>query len=163
MAGGTRGFRVTADSERMRRVANELRAVNAAFPRRFRKQLEQVVKPLVNQARARIRSMPTHGARHSGLRRRIARGTRASVATGGTPHVSVVVRMKDPEEKNIPAYIDRRQGWRHPVFGNRNVWVRQESGISWFKETMQDGKKETRSRLIRVINDAVDSITRAGS
>lgn len=157
-----RGYTFTADSERMRRVANELRAVNARFPREFRKQLAQAVKPLINQAKAKIRSMPTHGAKHTGLRRRIARGTKASIATSRAPHVAVVVRMKEPAEKNIPGFIDRQAGWRHPVFGNRNVWVHQESGISWFKETMQDGRKETRRRLQRVINEAVDSITNAG-
>ena len=54
-----RGYTFTADSERMRRVANELRAVNARFPREFRKQLAQAVKPLINQAKAKIRSAPS--------------------------------------------------------------------------------------------------------
>lgn len=162
MARSGSGVRVTADAARIKRVARALRQVDAALPGELRKQLREAAQPLVARAKARVKAIPARGSAHSGLRRRIARGVRSEVATSRNPRVAITVGMADPQEKNLPAFMDRNEGWRHPVFGNRKVWVHQGTGGSWFMDTMEAGIPGLEKRVTQVLDDAVAKIDRAG-
>jgi hypothetical protein len=70
--------------------------------------------------------------------------------------------MTDPRESIIPRGLDRPQGWRHPVFGNRDVWVTQRGTGSWFTDTFQDGQGPIRDSLTDVLEDARDTVARSG-
>jgi hypothetical protein len=162
MAVRAQGMRVSADAARIKRVAAALRRIDGSLPAELRQQLREAAAPLVSRAKARVRAVPARTQHRSGLRRRIARGIRSEVASSRNPRVAVSVRMQDPAEKNIPGYIDRKSGWRHPVFGNRHVWVRQETGGSFFAETMREGKPDLDKRVRRVLDEAVKRIEESG-
>lgn len=153
---------VLTAGEEFHRVANALREVDASLPAQFRKELKRAVKPLVAEAKRRVRSMPVSGrSGHTGLRRRVARGVRVLASTGATARLRVITVMEDQDEAIIPRGLDRHEGWRHPVFGRGSVWQTHAPG-SWFTDTFQDGHDEIERGLHDVLEDAANKIARAG-
>jgi hypothetical protein len=41
--------------------------------------------------------------------------------------------------------------WRHPVFGNRNVWVRQRSRAGWFDDAANLNARAVRQDMAAVL------------
>jgi hypothetical protein len=57
--------------------------------------------------------------------------------------------------------MDNVRGWRHPVFGHRNRWVRQTSGSDeWFMDSMRRGAEPLEDRLTRNLELAAEAIAR---
>lgn len=155
-------WRVTAGRE-FQEVANRLREIDATLPTRFRREIRNAVKPYVQRTKANARALPTPAnAGTTGLRRRVARGVSVQAKVGRRPGLRVVTRMANPDEAMIPRGLDSGvKGWRHPVYGNREVWVRQP-GFSWFRETLAESRPEIQHALTEVLEDARDFIARAG-
>lgn len=71
--------------------------------------------------------------------------------------------MADPDEAIIPRGLDRPQGWRHPVFGNKDVWVTQRPlRPGWFTETFANGHDEIENALTDALEWARDTVAAAG-
>ncbi|MFE0101154.1 hypothetical protein [Streptomyces sp. NPDC059009] len=151
--------------EEFRRVSIALREVDRSLPGKLRKGLERSVRPAVADAKRRVRSIPTHGAAHTGLRRRVARGVAIQARTSRSPILRVTTSMADPQERNLPLYLDDPSGWRHPVFampGRDRVWVHQDTGGSWFRETFAEHRPEIQRSLREVLDGAAETIAAAG-
>jgi len=52
-------------------------------------------------------------------------------------------------------------GFRHPVYGNRDVWVQQRGG-SWFKEPIAEEGDFIERKLTDVLEDMAENIASAG-
>lgn len=123
--------------EQLRALGVRLRAAGdggGQLRRRVRRNIVAAVKPMREDVRRHIDDIPTHGDKHTGLRKAMRDATRIRVATGArNTVVSLEVdRRKMPKGKaNLPAYMDGKDGpfgrWRHPVYGNKTNWVTQES------------------------------------
>lgn len=102
-------------------------------------------KPLIAAAKDSARdSLPREG----GLNEVIARskfGTRTRTS-GRTPGVRVV----GTSGHNIQAMDEGRL--RHPVYGNRDVWVTQQITPGWFTKPMEDGADDVRRELVNVLD-----------
>lgn len=142
------------------RVEKALREVDSTMRVRLREAMRDEIKPAVQKAQARVRTLPTPSqAGSTGLRRRVSRGVK--IQNGGPSLVRVITTMVDPSEAIIPRGLDRTAGWRHPVFGNKDNWVRQR-GYSWFRETLADARPDIVGALTDVLEDARDTVNRAG-
>jgi hypothetical protein len=114
----------------LQRVARELRRMDdAELKKRFRKELRAAAAPLVPKVRAAIRAVPsTRGYSPAGLRGALSQATRLELKTAGR-QAGVAIRVdgrKMPSHmKSLPAMLEGKKGFRHPVFGNRDVWVNQ--------------------------------------
>lgn len=146
--------------EEFARVGRALREVDAELPGQLRKDLRTAARPLVAMVKEKVRSLPTHGIRHTGLRRRVAAGVgiRVGLRTG----VTITTSMQKPSEAIIPRGMDSRNGWRHPVFGNRDNWVQQRTGGSWFREPLASRHDEIERSLHHILEEAANTIDRAG-
>ncbi|PRH79406.1 hypothetical protein C6N75_10000 [Streptomyces solincola] len=143
-----------------RRVEAALAKVDAAFPERFRDRIENLAEPLAAKARARVLALPTPGnAGHTGLRARVAEGV--AVRVSGRAGVRITTSMSEPDERIIPRGLDRRSGWRHPLFGDRDRWF-SNPGYSWFMDTMDDSQNEFENGLTELIEDSAREIADAG-
>lgn len=83
-------------------------------------------------ARARL------SRRGTGLRRTVAGAVTTRVfASGAKAGVEIrIPQAKMPaDQRKLPRYLDSTGGWRHPVFGNRDNWVRQ-TGSPYFYVTL---------------------------
>lgn len=155
-------WRVEAGRE-FQEVAARLRAIDARLPTQLRKEMRDAVKPYVQRVKAEVRALPTPAnAGRTGLRRRVARGVGVRASVTRRSGLRVVTRMANPDEAVIPRGLDSGvKGWRHPVFGNRNNWVRQP-GFSWFREPLADSRPSIERALTEVLEDARDFVARAG-
>lgn len=99
--------------------------------------------------------------RSTGLRNRVARSLALQVKTAGKPQVRFVAKPeKMPAgEQNLPRNMDNPKGWRHPVYGNREMWAAQVGG-SWFWPPIKRGLRTFRQRLDEAITATVQKIER---
>src|SRR5687767_14406366 len=142
--------RTTGD---LRRLANQMREEDRRFPSQLRSRLIATVRPYVAEQKRNARNIPVYGRKHTGLRRRVAAGVYSQVRTTRAPGVSIRTRMQDASEAVIPRGMDRAQGWRHPVYGNDDVWVNQRTGGSWFREPLARKQPEIQEALRDEIGD----------
>lgn len=142
-----------------KRTADALAAQNATLGDRFRAELRDAANQLAAAAQAKVMLIPARTGQSTGLRRRVAKGVGTKITGSG---VQITTSMNERDEVNLPAYLDMQSGWRHPVFGNRHVWVRQDTGGSWFRETIERGQPMIQNRMEEIFEDAAESIGRAG-
>jgi len=151
--------RMTTGSD-WRRVSRALENANKSIPDKIRVELRETADPLVRRAQRKVLSFPTYGPVHTGLRGRVASGVDSKVTRTG---VLVTTSMNKKSEAGIPLGMDTSRGWRHPVFGNRSVWVTQHTGGDWFRSTMVEGKPEFERRIRDVLENAARTVDAAGS
>lgn len=145
-------------------MANRLREIDATLPGKLRRDMKNSVKPLVRQAQAKVRVMPVFGgpSRHTGLRRKVARGVRVQAGVGAVPYLRIVTAMAKTDESVIPRGLDDPHGWHHPTFGHAPDQVQRSPG-HWFVETFAHGRHDIEDGLHRVLEEAAQTIARAGS
>lgn len=102
------------------------------------------------QSRSKTGKLP----KHTGLRKNIARGVTRKITYSG---FSTGIRIRaagtylPPDQKTLIGKTNSGKNFRHPVMGNRNVWVDQSfSPAGWFDKTMSTYGPEA----IRKIDDA---------
>jgi hypothetical protein len=142
----------------LRRISRELRRMdNKEVTKRFRKELRATAQPLVPVVRASIRSIPSRTGDGS-LRAAMSRATRVEVRTTGR-QAGVAIRVdgrKMPSHmKSLPSMVEGKKRWRHPVYGNRAVWVQQPSKPYFYKVVRPAGQASRRA-----VNRVLDGITK---
>ena len=59
---------------------------------------------------------------------------------------------------NAPKRTNRASGWRHPVYGSREVWVQQSGKVKWFDHAFE-GERDTYRRAVQAaLADMVNRI-----
>ncbi|WP_265560937.1 hypothetical protein [Streptomyces hygroscopicus] len=146
------------------RISRELRRMGDGkqLKAEFGRELRAVAAPLVPAVRASIKAIPADSGHHSGLRARLARATRLQVRTvGKQAGVSIQVdgRKMPNHQKALQAYMEGlKRPWRHPVFGNTNVWVKQEPH-PYFYKTVRPLGGASRVAVNRVLDKTAQKIT----
>jgi len=143
------------------RGANQLADVAKALRRAGDKDLQRQLyaglrrsaKPLIVAARDNAeKTLPKHG----GLNRRVAR-SRFKVSTRGGG--------RNPGVRVTAAGLDRRVDTsgtvKHPVFGNRDVWVTQKVKPGWFTDPMEQGAPKVRRELLVAIAEVARKVEKA--
>lgn len=115
--------------------------------------------PIIANVRREAMALPARGPKHTGLRGRLAAGV---LAQANGQHVRVVATAINPDESALPRGMDNgMKGWRHPVYGNRDVWVQQRGG-SWFREPIASEGGTVERKLTNVLEQMADNIANAG-
>lgn len=60
-----------------------------------------------------------------------------------------------PSQRTLPAHVDNPRGWRHPVWGHRDRWIRQ-TGTPYFSGPIE----RQRSFIERDVQAEVDKVMR---
>lgn len=147
-------LKVTGEAE-VRAVAKRLRTYGN--PQAIRKELNSglrdATRPAVLAVKAEARSLPARGPKSTGLRRRMAAATSAQIRTGArNPTVRVrVSRARMGEQAALPKLIDQYK-WRHPVYGNTEVWVNQYGKFRWFEKATESVADVVRKEVLRTID-----------
>lgn len=144
-----------------RRTSAALREADRSLPGELRRAMRDAARPAAEDAKRRVKSLPVHGRKHTGLRRRVAAGVAIQAGAGRGLGVRIVTGMKDPQERKLPLYLDDPRGWRHPVFGNRHEWVHQDTGGSWFRATIAEHRPQMTRDLQQVLEEAAKTIAAA--
>lgn len=148
----------------LKQIARELRKMDdKELLRRFRKDLRASAAPLVPAVRRSIRAIPSKRPyTAAGLRGQMSRATSLQVKTAGR-QASVTIRVdgrKMPAgAKAVQSYMEGvKPRWRHPVYGNRAVYVQQPPS-PYFYRTVASAGPRARAAVARVLNQVSKDIT----
>lgn len=145
----------------LRRIGAELRRMNnKELKKEFSRELRAAARPMVPAVRQAIRNIPsTRGYTASGLRGRMSKAVKLEVRTAGRDagvRIRVDGRKMPAHEKALQSYMEGlKKPWRHPVFGNREVWVKQDPKPYFFKTVRPLGLA---SRV--QVNKAIDRVAK---
>lgn len=103
--------------------------------------MREALKPGAAEAKSSIMSMSSGGFPTApALRSSVARKIRPEVKLGGRWSGARVKAFKTKNVRgfpNAPKRLNRAGGWRHPVFGNREVWAVQHGKVDWFDRSFE--------------------------
>ena len=105
------------------------------------------------------RSLQRKWARqHAGLRAGIARGTRVAFSAKSGVRIASTSSALPANQKGMNR-VYREPSWRHPVMGNRKVWVEQ-LGKDWFYKPISERVVEIRAGLEVAVKVAAEEISK---
>lgn len=139
--------------QQLRPVARALRrAGDSGLRDELRKAFKAAGQTTLRRVKNNVETMSIRGRRKAtgrhfrevragnNIRRRISRVTRLQIVTSGSePKVRFVVdsgQLADIKAQRLPWHLDTGKVFRHPVMGNRSVWVGQ-SGRPWFYDEIK--------------------------
>lgn len=141
-----------------RTVRAALNREESSASRKLHHAIEEATGPIIAKVQRAALALPARGRKHTGLRARLAAGVRPE----DTPSGVRIVASAEPGERALPRGMDNGpRGWRHPVYGNRDVWVQQRGG-SWFREPISESGDEVERQLTDVLEQMADNIANAG-
>lgn len=150
-------------AEDLRAVSRQLRTVTdgKAMRRDLTKGLRQGVRPAVASVKAAAVTLPAKGPRSTGLRRRMGSATSPQVRTGGrNPVVAVrISRARMGDKAGAARGMDRRE-FKHPVYGNRDVWVSQRGHPGWFEHAVHARERQVRTSMRAVLDQIEHDLAR---
>lgn len=151
---------VIRGAEDVAKLSRDLRAIDGPELRReFYRGINRATKPLKDDAKTNaVRVLPRRG----GLGAFVAKTSLSTRTRGGqNPGVRIVAKKtKRGGRASDVAAIDRGRV-RHPVFGNRTVWVMQSVTSGWFTKPMEAGAQPVRRELLSVLDGVKRRIAKA--
>lgn len=152
---------LTIKDEDIKNLVKVMRVAGRDLRREMGKEIRHVAKPVVDDMRDTITSMPlpaTGGAvpysgptGGGGISGRIAAATKVSITQSG-----VRIRVGTGSLGNasrLPGYIDAGTTWRHPVMGNRNAWVSQRAARDgWFTKTGIEHHPQIKRQVMEILS-----------
>ncbi|MDX2705800.1 hypothetical protein PV350_23490 [Streptomyces sp. PA03-6a] len=129
--------------------------------------MREALKPGAADAKSGIMSMPSstaHGA--PGLRSAIARKIRPEARISGKFPGAKVKAFKTPNVRgfaNAAKRTNRASGWRHPVYGNREIWIHQTGKNKWFDRAFEGRENDYRRAVQTALADMVNRVASRAS
>jgi hypothetical protein len=138
---------LTTDQVKLRRIQAQLKeAGSRGLVRELNKALKSAAEPIAVDERVAALALPSKGKDSNGLRQGIADGVHVIVSRSKTsPGVRILSRAKLARASN-------RRSWRHPVFGNRNVWVVETLSPGWWPATARRHKAAVTRQIHEALN-----------
>lgn len=132
--------------------------------RAFRKELRVAATPMLKSVRRAALGLPSKGENarrgRTSLRKSLARASKIKISfsqrSAGVMVVTGPGAMPDGME-GLPPMVEGRIPWRHPQFGNRDKWVKQNP-MPFFYRAIQPHEPEAVSAGRRVLAAIVKEI-----
>src|SRR4051812_38242149 len=123
-----------------------------ALRKEFTTGLKSAATPLMLETKAAALALPSHGHSHTGLRKRTARAISLQVkAAGKNPSVKIRISRRSMGDQAALPMLMNHGWWRHPVFNDREVWVRQVGSRDWFDRPIRRGQRKVRAEILQVM------------
>lgn len=153
------------DAGNLRAVSRALRAEEdgKALRKELTKNMRDALRPGAAQAKSAIMSMASTTP-HAGpaLKTAIARKIRPEVRISGKFPGAKIKAFKTKNLRgfpNAPKRTNRASGWRHPVYGNREVWVQQTGKVKWFDRAFEGQDAHYKRQVQFALADMVNRIS----
>lgn len=150
--------------QNLRNISRALRAEEDG--KQLRKELtrnmREALKPGAAEAKSGIMSMAS-ATPHGGpaLKSSIARKIRPEARISGKFPGAKIKAFKTPAIRgfaNAAKRTNRASGWRHPLFGNREVWVQQTGKVKWFDHAFEGRRGQYEHAVKSALADMVNRI-----
>lgn len=163
---------VDLDAADFAKRVREIQKVEPEFRKNVKKRLKLAAEPVVQKVKQAVLNIPSKGGEVSSTRKRKGEylGLRASLANAAGSDINptkkgAIVKIRISTTKfmkasgrprSIPYYVEgrRKRPWKHPVFGNREVWPIQPPH-PFLGVTIVQYKKEFASQVVDALNDAL--------
>ncbi len=116
-------------------------------PKELRSSVRKAIRPIGEAVLARARL-------NAGWSRRIPGALTLRVSFSRNPGVTVSARQKNAPHARPFEGITGRGSWRHPVFGNRDVWVSQ-SARPFLRPALDGERQHIAFQMEKAIEEAV--------
>lgn len=160
MAGGGPPFSLGVEThEGLAALVRAIRAEEDGKPLRkeLARNMRNALRPAAAEAKSSIMAMSSAGLPTApALRSSVAKKIRPEVKLGGRWSGARVKAFKTKNIRNFPnapKRLNRAGGWRHPVFGSREVWVQQHGKVDWFDHAFQGRESEYRAAVEQAMED----------
>lgn len=111
-----------------------------------------------------VRSVQRRIAKVASLRESIAAAAGASVSLS-TKKTELAFKVRasqlPPSQRKLPRRWDLPGGWKHPVYGNRKVWVKHV-GHPYFRKTIFASKGQVTAGVVTAMTAAAEKIMKSG-
>jgi hypothetical protein len=161
-------------ADRLRHVAMLIReAADTTLRRELVAALKAAAEPTVSDLKSAARSVPISGDAYPGRKSRyngpsVPKNLRTNIANtiaakvnatsdGGAVRLRASASKMPPAQRKLITYVDGKGRWRHPVMGNRRVWVSQH-GKEWWWPTARKNLETFRKELFSAIDKVADKI-----
>ncbi|WP_075662201.1 hypothetical protein [Streptomyces acidiscabies] len=129
--------------------------------------MREALKPAAAEAKSSVMSIASAGLPAApALRSSVAKKIRPEVKLGGRWSGARVKAFKTKNVRgfpNAPKRLNRAGGWRHPVYGNREVWVQQHGKTDWFDRSFEGRAGQYRAAVEAAMENMAHRIAaRAG-
>jgi len=154
------------------KVVKEIAQVDPNFKKVVRKRLKTAAEPVVQEVKRAALAIPAQGGEATAGRKKKGQslGFRASLANAAISDVNptkkgAILKIRISTTKflsasgrprTLPYYMEgrRKRAWRHPVFGNRENWVSQQSH-PFLGVTVLPHKKDFANEVVQALDDAL--------
>ena len=138
----------------MKLLAAKLRDADPKLKRELRRNFKDAAEPVLGDVEQSILLMPSH---HDGtLRRDVAKTVvaRTSFSSGGVRvQIDSLGQRMPAGKESLPFHADSAKGWRHPVYGHEDRWVRQYGKPEWFERPIADNAREFQAAGQRALDE----------
>jgi len=149
--------------------------IDVELKKQLRKAIMESTKPIVQDVRSTVLALPSKRSVTSTRKKKgETLGLRASIAAAtksefdGNAKRGALVRIKvsgsrfqavSGRYRTLPRYLEGRtkKVWRHPVFGNKEVWVSQNSKPYLFNTVLKYRDAVERS-IAKAVDDTLQTI-----
>lgn len=166
-AQGKQLFKLDHDAERLQGLGRQLKdqADGKMLRRQLSSELRKSLEPVVNEVISALMSMGTSGLTHDGpgLREATAKQIKAGTRLSGRSTGAFIKAKRTPDLRGFTfggRRLNRRGGWRHPVYGNREAWVFQQGVPGFFDDTIAGHKDEYIDVIRQVMDDTAAKIVK---
>ncbi|MFI2437401.1 hypothetical protein [Streptomyces sp. NPDC018693] len=150
--------------QNLRNISRALRAEEDGkeLRKELTRNMREALKPGAAAAKSGIMSMAS-STPHGGpaLKSSIARKIRPEARISGRFPGAKIKAFKTPNLRgfaNAAKRTNRASGWRHPVYGDREVWVQQHGKTKWFDRAFEGRKPEYTHAVKSALADMVNRI-----
>lgn len=162
---------------KFRKAGKDGAAIRKATTKTVRGHLEKIVDEQKHEAQTMtVKGTRGHGSRRReqfhgahrkralrgghGLRRAVARGIKSKVAYTGYKlgaRITVDSSALPSSQRKLPRNLNRRSGWRHPVWGNRDRWVDQ-FGEPFFDDPIRRHRRQVRKDVQSTVDEVMRTL-----
>lgn len=159
------GFQVTIDPQQWHRFKQDLDKFDPAITRALRKRIRNAGNIAADKVKDELRlSSPAGGPDSGEGRQALIAATRVSVSFGRSAagvKITTGSSRLAAEHKGL-LHVYNKKSFRHPVYGNRAVWVTQE-GRPYFGSVIQKAiDREIIAEIRAALDEAVTAIGARG-
>ena len=170
---------IKCDSTEFIKFYKAVANIDPEVKKQIRKHLMQAAKPIVQDVKNTVLALPSNrsvtGTRKKkgeslGLRASIANAAKADfngTGRGAVAHIRISTSKfmsASGRSRTLPYYLEgrRKRAWRHPVFGNREVWTAQDpkpylaSTVFKHRDEFEKAVSEAVDQALQVIDQKVD-------
>lgn len=115
-------------------------------------------RPLTGEAQRAALRIPSKSGGATGARAEVAAAVTLQVRQTGVR--IAVLQKKMGARAALARGWENPRGWRHPVHGNRDVWVAQD-GHPWLYPTLHRGRPKVAAAVQQVLTDTARELERS--